>query len=342
MIPQVIGAFELLNYGMTVFKMLNNEGQSETVSSHEIQSLLASSTENLREVITAESDRLIEKLERDQMEVLASRLKNLEMLLRMQDKDRLFNYLLTTQESVDYARNRYLEGKQEWFTPYLIGRSVILASFSFLGNVDPTSVSALQSELKQEIHKLLNEMTTVFVEHRIEIPWDHIEATLTLQEDGLSQLLTHLQGAQIAINEQPPEPALIIEESAAQPELSADWLYKRFGGNYPNVYLHNEIPPQKLTNAVQKMRIRESVLFLYDNTVFGGARDGVCLTRDRVYWHNIGEEPESIPWSKIESLRTGSSKIYINSKTIAINVSNDTTVPLLRDIICSFVGIEEG
>jgi len=74
--------------------------------------------------------------------------------------------------------------------------------------------------------------------------------------------------------------------------------------------------------------IGKSMLF-FDNTVFGGAKDGLLLTGDAVYWHNIaGKSGQtsytdilSVDFRESQSMFT-SAKILINQEEIEVNVAD--------------------
>ena len=186
----LLTALEFINQGISVFNSLNGKVDGTSSATPEmIQKMLSSSTDTITQMIIQGNEQVIEKLEQDKMETLASRIRNIEMLIRMQERDQLFSYLPTVQESVDYAHHRYLEGKQSWFIPYLVGRSVVLAAFSHLGNIDQESIDTLTSELKGEIYKLLDQVVELCLTCRTPIPWPEIESTLTLSEGGIEQLL---------------------------------------------------------------------------------------------------------------------------------------------------------
>ena len=66
----------------------------------------------------------------------------------------------------------------------------------------------------------------------------------------------------------------------------------RLGGNIKNFFVFEHIPQKKLNNAfgsyASSMSSDEVVIFLYDDTVFGSAKEGFILTSKRLYYKNIG------------------------------------------------------
>jgi TIR domain len=104
----------------------------------------------------------------------------------------------------------------------------------------------------------------------------------------------------------------------------------------PHLHLAPVIPPDKLKNAIDKYAYKldqRDVLLLYDNTYFGGAKEGFCLTLKEIYWHNWLQEPGHILYSQIERARrsycvdTGPSLFRLFASCIVINGQK---IPIMR------------
>ena len=86
------------------------------------------------------------------------------------------------------------------------------------------------------------------------------------------------------------------------------------------------VPPKKLRSAVQSyasvMGNDETVIFLYDDTVFGSAKEGFLLTSKRLYQKNIMEKGSFLDVANIINMKFGKegivSSIYANSMKIDI------------------------
>ena len=54
------------------------------------------------------------------------------------------------------------------------------------------------------------------------------------------------------------------------------------------IFVGNRIPPDKAKNAQVSCKMSKDtrLLFLADNTVMGGAREGFAISEDRLYWKN--------------------------------------------------------
>jgi hypothetical protein len=86
--------------------------------------------------------------------------------------------------------------------------------------------------------------------------------------------------------------------------------------------LAEAIPPDKLANAIAAYAPRVSpkdVLLFFDNTVFGGAKDGLLLTADAVYWHNISSKPGQLSYTDIQNVDFRESTSIFTAAKIAIN-----------------------
>ena len=96
--------------------------------------------------------------------------------------------------------------------------------------------------------------------------------------------------------------------------------------------LAEAIPAGKLANAISAYAPRVlpgEVLVFLDNTVFGGAKDGLLLTSDAVYWHNIANPPGQIRYADIENVDFLEStnlftaaKIRVNRDALDVNMGD--------------------
>jgi hypothetical protein len=99
-----------------------------------------------------------------------------------------------------------------------------------------------------------------------------------------------------------------------------------------HLYLGEAIPADKLANAIGSYAPGVSpkdVLLFFDNTVFGGAKDGLLLTGKAVYWHNISSKPGQIKYADIEAVLSrvsdgifAAAKILINQEQIDLQVGD--------------------
>jgi len=72
-----------------------------------------------------------------------------------------------------------------------------------------------------------------------------------------------------------------------------------------SLYFAGEIPQSKSVAATQAYApnvTTDSVMLLYDPTMFGGAKIGILMTVDAIYWRYLGGNPESCFYSAIQTI----------------------------------------
>lgn len=87
--------------------------------------------------------------------------------------------------------------------------------------------------------------------------------------------------------------------------------------SYDKVYVKPNIPHKKLMNALGYAPDArpEDVLILIDDTVFGGAKDGMLVTNDALYCHEIMTSPVKISFEDITEVGMDrNSQVLVNKK----------------------------
>ena len=82
------------------------------------------------------------------------------------------------------------------------------------------------------------------------------------------------------------------------------------------------IPSDKLKNALATYAPQVSdseVLLLYDNTVFGGAKDGLILADDGVYWRNAMEGAQHCEYADIQNVVAHDAEGFFSVSKITIS-----------------------
>lgn len=89
------------------------------------------------------------------------------------------------------------------------------------------------------------------------------------------------------------------------------------------ILIKPRIPEKKITNVIGSYASgadSEAILMLYDNTVFGSAKDGFTLSTDTLYIHNMSDENKKIKLQDILSVKLKSgilkNEIHINDELI--------------------------
>lgn len=112
-------------------------------------------------------------------------------------------------------------------------------------------------------------------------------------------------------------------------------IFKQAGYVIDNFYLFDHIPPKKLKNAAKSYASAlgddETVIFLYDDTVGGSAKNGFVLTTKRLYSKNDLEKGNSADVEDIFGIDISHTKLYskigISSRYSAIHIH----ISLVRD-----------
>ena len=170
----------------------------------------------------------------------------------------------------------------------------------------------------------------------------HIEQLI----QGLEKIIKPTTPVDRPTPEQRSGPADVIVPSAARPSRPKDTTKQ--GADYSallveiremlkdctdsHLSLGEDIPSNKLANARSAYAPGVSsrdVLLFFDNTVFGGAKDGLLLTTDAVYWHNISTPPGQISLAEIQKVEFLEStniftaaKIQVNHEAIDLNMGD--------------------
>lgn len=86
-------------------------------------------------------------------------------------------------------------------------------------------------------------------------------------------------------------------------KLDLEEILPQYVHSGDGIYLAPNIPPRKLANArrahARHLPEGERVLLLYDDTLFGGGREGVLLTPQRICWKNFLEHPRSLAFEDL-------------------------------------------
>lgn len=116
---------------------------------------------------------------------------------------------------------------------------------------------------------------------------------------------------EVAIDVQSDDGCVSDEESSQEREGSVsviDTILQVFEScrgveGLEELYIGQDIPDDKLSNAAESMKIKENeVAILWDTTVFGSAKDGMLVTEKAVYFKNLWEDPKRYTWNRILKL----------------------------------------
>ena len=107
-------------------------------------------------------------------------------------------------------------------------------------------------------------------------------------------------------------------------------IYRR-GNNPDRLFMFEHIPSNRLNNAIKSyasiIGSDETVIFLFDDTIFGSAKDGFMLTTKRLYYKNMAEAGDSVDISDILNMTLKRSML---SPAIIVNTD-------LGDLVISII-----
>jgi len=91
-----------------------------------------------------------------------------------------------------------------------------------------------------------------------------------------------------------------------------------------NLFLFEQISPKRLSNAksgyARNLTGDETIILLYDDTLFGSAKNGFLLTTKRIYYKNMGESPSLVDITSIRNKEVVASTL---STQMLIHLSTD-------------------
>jgi hypothetical protein len=116
-----------------------------------------------------------------------------------------------------------------------------------------------------------------------------------------------IHGARCATCGAPSKPELSGAESAARIAMTDESVLALLRSHFAraeSTYLCPTIPPKKEKTArlvhSAHLSLRELVLALYDDTVFGSASDGFVITSRRLCWKNAADRPRAVEWRDLD------------------------------------------
>jgi hypothetical protein len=239
--------------------------------------------------------------EREPLELLVSRARNLSSIAEMDRPDQALQYAWTLRESVDYASNRVDEGKLQWVGPFLAGGSLFLAALRYAGEPAREETARFRQAVLDARYRILDQAVPRLVSRGARIPWPEISAFLHASGiEGLRGLLQTGLGAGDA-GEAP-------SGSAAVPDVLE--LVSRHLAPSGKVFIFPDIPADKLIAAEKKLTApadpEDQLLALVDITVFGGAKDGFAIFGSYFTYATIGQEAMRVDYNHLPSVISAS------------------------------------
>lgn len=83
------------------------------------------------------------------------------------------------------------------------------------------------------------------------------------------------------------------------------------------IHVHPKIPMQKKLNALSSYCAgldSNEVIILIDDTLFGGAKEGVIITNEKIIAKEMFEDPREVYFDHITHIHSEKGKIFINEQ----------------------------
>jgi|GEM_PF-3602485 len=135
-----------------------------------------------------------------------------------------------------------------------------------------------------------------------------------------------------------------LEEDSAEMKRNAR-LACFAGIDDSHVFIAPDIPYDKLTNAINAyapLVNADDVLVLFDDTAFGGARDGMLITHDCVCSHEIFMEPVQRFFFKTSKIQYGGNKVYIDGEQVcSLALASKSVIKELAEGLAGLTALTE-
>lgn len=187
----------------------------------DIERQILSATRDIKAAIKASANVIIEKLESDKHEELISRIQNVALAIRINDKTEILRSLMDMRISIGYAENRTREGKDQWQPALIMGKAAEFAALNVC-LVDAANEKAeLHEILKQAKYGFLDVVVPNLLANQGKIDWDRLAGFVNSRNRGVqvTELLRIDTNSQV---DTPPEEEDIIASDAWWPGYVPD------------------------------------------------------------------------------------------------------------------------
>lgn len=119
-------------------------------------------------------------------------------------------------------------------------------------------------------------------------------------------------------------------------------LNDHFQWDFDDVYVKPNIPTKKIIGALSYSNVKpDDVLILIDDTVFGGAKDGMIITIKGIFSHETFEERKFFGWDQIKEVTASGKQLKINGFNFYKPVTiNSTIMGIIANQLNNIVNIK--
>jgi tetratricopeptide (TPR) repeat protein len=138
----------------------------------------------------------------------------------------------------------------------------------------------------------------------------------TSTDDAMTKVKVELP---VAAKQVEPQKVLDSNESDIEVIINSVLQKKEVIDKVQELYFSPNISEKKKAGAMGSyvhLTAGEEILCLYDSTVFGGAKEVICLTNQAIYWKAIAESGQSVRYEEIASVTVKGKNLYINDKQV--------------------------
>lgn len=103
-----------------------------------------------------------------------------------------------------------------------------------------------------------------------------------------------------------------------------------------DLYWMVDIPEKKLSNAMDSYTVLdddERIICLYDNTVFGSAKEGFVLSTKGLYWKNSFENSNYLCYCDVKNIKEGKNCIYIDGEEISLSILDSSKIKSIQMLL---------
>lgn len=222
--------YTLTNYALTWAMDRLNEPSVPKGSAGNASVILESSfreaASEIKLALSQSATQIIEKIESDNFELLASRIKILGDWIKIGDRTEILRYQFMLREVVDYAENRVAEGKIGWTGPLLLGKAAIYRALEICAVATETDKSELEALCTKSRYEMVDLGVRRCISQGEVIPWAKIEQFLAGRSRSL-EIATSLTSGEFW------EDVFTPVLSPATTEMEVDEIYLQVG-----LYVH--------------------------------------------------------------------------------------------------------
>jgi hypothetical protein len=168
---------------------------------------------------------IVEKIERDQLELLTAQVKSVHFALEFENDGMLGPAVSRIMELIAYAKNRIAEGKQEWLGPWLMAESVRIIALRRLASSE-RALALVQSEAHTFRLNILDYSGKSLVS-KGNVPWVKIAEFVEGKNEDVVLLISRSaqldpleEREQEDLGAQATEPSTVSEKKAEAPSAA--------------------------------------------------------------------------------------------------------------------------